>query len=82
MSLEHFPEETNSWAVKVQPHRTLAEVARLMTDLAIGKIVVTASDGVVMGVVSQRDIIRAISLRGAEALDDMAYAHMTFLGGE
>lgn len=81
MSLEHFPDETNYWPVKVQPHLTLAEVARLMTDLAIGTIVVMASDGVVIGAVSQRDIIRAISLRGAQALDDMACAHMTLLRG-
>lgn len=53
-----------------------------MTDPAVGSIVVTASGGLVIGFVSQTDIVRAISMRGAQALDDMACAHMTFLKGD
>lgn len=68
-----------SMIIEVEPHQTLQEVAKLMTDNAVGRITVTASRGVIVGSVSPRDIIRAIAWRGAAALDDAACAHMTSL---
>ncbi|MEU3878211.1 CBS domain-containing protein, partial [Streptomyces sp. NPDC029704] len=54
-------------ATSVRPDASLAEVARLMRDQAIGDVVVTHGDAVV-GVITDRDItVRAIA-DGADPL--------------
>ena len=52
----------------IQPHRTLAEAARILADRRIGAAVVTGADGAVLGILSERDIVRAVSEAGPEAL--------------
>lgn len=79
MSLEPVLAERNSEIIEVEPSRTLKEVAKLMTDNADATITVVASRGVIVGLVSHRDIIRAIAWRGVAALDDAACVHMTSL---
>ena len=54
--------------VTMPPSATLADAAATMRDAGIGAIVVS-SDGVhVVGIVSERDIVRAIANHGATAL--------------
>jgi CBS domain-containing protein len=60
-----------------QPHRTLAEVARILAEKRIGAIVVTGSDGSIKGIISERDLVRAIAARGGAALEDAISQHMT-----
>jgi len=60
-----------------QPHRTLQETVRLLTEKGVGALVVTGADGAVLGVISERDIVRALAERGATALADAASQHMT-----
>jgi CBS domain-containing protein len=60
-----------------QPHRTLQETARLLTEKGVGALVVTGADGAVLGVISERDIVRALAEGGAKALDDSVSRHMT-----
>ncbi len=54
--------------VATQPFRTLGEIARLLADHGIGAVVVTGSDAAVLGIISERDIVRAVS-DGPDALD-------------
>ncbi|WP_020175836.1 CBS domain-containing protein [Methyloferula stellata] len=63
--------------VTTQPHRTLKEVAELLATRDIGAIVVADIQGSVLGILSERDIVRAIGHRGAEALGDAVSTHMT-----
>lgn len=42
------------------PHDTMAEVARRMTDDDIGSVTVT-QDGALIGIVTERDIVRAVA---------------------
>ncbi len=63
--------------VTIQPHRTISEVARLLADRRIGAVVVAGADGLIHGIVSERDIVRAISMTGAAALDEPVTRHMT-----
>ncbi|PSC04394.1 inosine-5-monophosphate dehydrogenase [Alsobacter soli] len=63
--------------VTIQPHRTLSEASRLLGERRIGAVVVTGADGDVLGILSERDIVRALGKRGAEALNDAVSAHMT-----
>ena len=60
-----------------QPHRTLQETARLLADKGIGALVVTGADGAVLGIISERDLVRALAQSGAAALDDPVSRHMT-----
>jgi CBS domain-containing protein len=59
------------------PHRTISEIANTLAEMRIGAILITGSDGSVKGIISERDIVRAIAKKGAAALDDSASQHMT-----
>jgi CBS domain-containing protein len=61
----------------IQPHRTLAEAARILAERRIGAAVVTGADGAVLGILSERDIVRAVSEAGSEALAEPVSKRMT-----
>lgn len=63
--------------VTTQPHRTLKEAAETLAAHGIGAVVVSDVQGTVHGILSERDIVRAISRGGAKALDDAVSVHMT-----
>jgi CBS domain-containing protein len=60
-----------------QPHRTLKEVAEILAARGVGAVVIADVQGSVLGILSERDIVRAVGRRGAKALDDAASMHMT-----
>ncbi len=59
------------------PHRTMKEVADILASRNIGAIVISDVQGSVLGILSERDIVRAIATRGPIALDDAVSMHMT-----
>lgn len=61
----------------VRPNATLLDVAKKLGPKKIGAIVVVGENGHVAGIISERDIIRAISERGALALSLMVSEVMT-----
>ena len=63
--------------VTTQPHRTLAEVAEVLVAKNIGAVVVTDDQGSVIGILSERDIVRALAKRGTAAFNDAVSKHMT-----
>ncbi len=60
-----------------QPHRTLLEVANVLAEKGIGAVIVTGGDGEVLGILSERDIVRAIGRHGVEVLNEAVSKHMT-----
>jgi CBS domain-containing protein len=56
---------------------SLSEAVRLLAQRRIGAVVVTGPDNRVAGILSERDIVRAMSERGPAALDDNVAAVMT-----
>ncbi len=60
-----------------QPHRTLQEVAGILADRGIGAAIVTGGNGEVLGIISERDIVRAIGRQGDKVLGDAVSKHMT-----
>ena len=54
--------------VTARADATLLEISRRLSAKKIGAIVVTAETGGVIGIVSERDIIRVIGQKGVEAL--------------
>jgi len=53
----------------VRPNATLLDVTRKLAPKKIGAVVVVGENGHVTGIISERDIIRAISDHGADALN-------------
>jgi CBS domain-containing protein len=63
--------------VTTEPHRTLLETARLLSSKAIGAVVIVDAADTVFGILSERDIVRAISAGGVGALGEPVSRHMT-----
>lgn len=61
----------------VTPTTTVAEVARVLTDCRIGAVLVMDRIDQLLGVVSERDIVRALSANGADTLHMTAGQLMT-----
>lgn len=53
----------------IAPTSTLAEATRILAKRKIGALVVTGAGGRITGIVSERDIVRALANSGAKALD-------------
>lgn len=60
-----------------QPHRTLREVANLLAARNIGAVVIADVQGRILGILSERDIVRAVATRGGDGLDDAVSIYMT-----
>jgi CBS domain-containing protein len=61
----------------VRPDASLLDVSQKLAAKKIGAIVVVGENGMVTGIISERDVIRAISDRGAAALDAPVAEFMT-----
>ena len=60
-----------------QPHRTLKEVIELLAEKGVGAVVVSDASLSVLGIVSERDVVRVLARHGASALDDPVSRYMT-----
>ena len=63
--------------VSAAPGDSVAAVTRLLTEHRIGAVLVTDEDGLPVGILSERDIVRAVARDGAAALDRPAADLMT-----
>jgi CBS domain-containing protein len=63
--------------VAARPDDTADAVARLLAAHNIGAVLVRAADGHVLGILSERDIVRAVARHGDAALHMTASALMT-----
>ncbi len=52
----------------IAPTTLLAEATRILAEHKIGALVVTGAGGRITGIVSERDVVRAIARQGAQAL--------------
>ncbi len=77
MSVARILAEKGTNVVTAQPDRTLGEVVELLASHGIGAVVIADPPGSLIGILSERDIVRAIAARGAAALGDAASQHMT-----
>ena len=77
MTVARIFREKGRDVVTTQPHRTVKEVAALLAAKGVGAVVVSDAAISVLGIVSERDIVRAIGNGGASALEEPASRHMT-----
>jgi CBS domain-containing protein len=61
----------------IAPDKTLGDAASLLSEHKIGALVVTGADRRVTGILSERDIVKAVSADGAAALEEKISARMT-----
>jgi CBS domain-containing protein len=66
-----------SSVVSITPDRTIADATNLLTENRIGAVLVLDSNQGIRGIISERDIIRALSKYGANALTHRVEALMT-----
>jgi len=63
--------------VTIAPDKSLAQAAKLLAEKRIGAVVVSSDEKTVAGILSERDIIRALARNGAAALDQKVADSMT-----
>jgi CBS domain-containing protein len=61
----------------IEPTATLAAAVKLLADRKIGAVVLTGADRQVIGILSERDIVRAFAANGPAALDQQVGQVMT-----
>jgi CBS domain-containing protein len=77
MTVEHILSAKGRKVITIEPERTLGEAVRLLDERKIGAVVVGDADHAVLGIISERDIVRALAKSGAAALDEPVSRHMT-----
>lgn len=60
--------EKGSDVITIEPTATLAEAMRLLAEHRIGALVVTGAGNRIVGIVSERDVVRTLAAQGVEAL--------------
>ncbi len=61
----------------VMPGSSVADAARLLSERRYGAVIVSADGETVLGILSERDIVRDLGRRGATCLDDRVEELMT-----
>ena len=77
MQVRHILSDKGRNVSTVASHATLAEAARQLAQKKIGALIVQDADGALSGIISERDLVRAIADRGAAALGDPVAHYMT-----
>jgi CBS domain-containing protein len=63
--------------VTIEPSASLAAAAKLLAEKRIGAVLILGVDHLIVGILSERDIVRALAERGAGALDEPVSRTMT-----
>ena len=63
--------------VTIEPNATLGDAVQLLAEKRIGAIVILGADRRVVGILSERDIVRALAERGAAVLHEPVSRTMT-----
>ena len=77
MNVEHILAAKGRDVLTIAPDRTLADAARALTERKIGAVVVADAGRTVLGILSERDIVRAVARGGAAALGHPVSQYMT-----
>ena len=77
MLVSHILRDKGRDVLAIAPDATLAEAARVLTKNRIGALIVRAEGHVLAGILSERDIVRALAEQGVAALALSVAACMT-----
>lgn len=76
MLVAHIIQDKGAEVFSVDPQTPLAEACEILNRLRVGALVVCESERVV-GVISERDVVRAVAAGGAESLSRPVADYMT-----
>jgi CBS domain-containing protein len=65
MTVKHILDQKGREVVTVSPSMGTADAVRFLADNKIGAVVVTGPGGKIAGILSERDIVRAVASPGA-----------------
>jgi CBS domain-containing protein len=68
MTVKQILDQKGRDVVTVSPDMGTGEAVRFLADNKIGAVVVTGAGGKIAGILSERDIVRAVASKGADAL--------------
>ena len=77
MQVKHILRGKGREVITISVDATLSEAARLLARKHIGALVVRDRDGALAGILSERDIVRALAEASVNALAHSVAAHMT-----
>ena len=77
MTVKAILSRKGSDVATIAPTANLSEAVKLLAERRIGALVVTGADHRVAGILSERDIVRALAARGPDALQETVAAVMT-----
>ena len=77
MTVKAILSRKGSDVVTIAPTASLTDAVKLLAERRIGAILVTGPDNRVVGILSERDIVRAVAERGHAALEENVGAVMT-----
>jgi CBS domain-containing protein len=77
MQVKHILREKGREVVTIAGEAMLSEAARLLARRNIGAVIIADSQGGVAGILSERDIVRAVAMHSVAALAHSVARHMT-----
>jgi CBS domain-containing protein len=77
MTVAHILRTKGREVVTLASTHSIAEAAKTLSDRRIGAIVISGGEGAIAGILSERDVVRALAADGADALQHPISRHMT-----
>ena len=77
MTVARILREKGREVLTIAPHHQLKDVVGRLADRKIGALVVSDTTRMPLGIISERDVIRALAQEGADALEAPVSRHMT-----
>lgn len=77
MQVRHILRDKGRDIVAISCHASLLEAARVLSEKRIGALVVKDKAGGLAGIISERDLVRAVAALGADGLSESVERHMT-----
>ena len=77
MLVRHILQDKGRAIIVIGHGATMGEAARLLAEKRIGAVIVTRGTDGLAGILSERDVVRAVAADGPEALDRTVSVYMT-----
>ena len=77
MSVSHILKHKGRDVVTALPSATVNAVAQMLAERRIGAVIISSGEGKIDGIVSERDIVRAVAAAGADSLNKHVSTVMT-----
>ncbi|MGZ5921382.1 MAG: CBS domain-containing protein [Rhizomicrobium sp.] len=77
MLVRHILQDKGRNVIVIMHGATIGEAAQLLAEKRIGAVIVTDTDGVLAGILSERDVVRAVAGDGPLALSRNVASYMT-----